>query len=82
MLGLGNRIAATVLTKVEITIFKTMPTGTSVPGFKIVLTNARISQMDATYDPGADPSAVEKLELVYEKFEWTDILTGTTRIIP
>jgi type VI secretion system Hcp family effector len=73
--------AATVLSKVEITIFKKTVTNTTAPAFKITLTNAQITQVDTSYDPGADPSAVEKLELVYQKFEWTDLISGVSRII-
>ena len=70
--------AGTTLTSVEITIFKTTPTGTSVPGFKILLTNAAILKLDTTYDPGADPSTLEKLALSYAKLTWTDLITGAT----
>ena len=69
---------ATSFTKVEITIFKTTPTGTSVPGFRITLTNATLFNVDTSYDPGADPSAIEKLEFVYQKMTWTDLITGAT----
>ena len=71
----------TVLTKVEITIFKKTTTNTSAPAFKITLTNASLTQVDTTYDPGADPSAIEKLEMIYQKLEWTDLISGLTRII-
>lgn len=71
----------TVLTKVEITIFKKTTTSTSTPAFKITLTNASLTQVDTSYDPGTDPSAVEKLEMIYQKLEWTDLLSGLTRII-
>src|SRR5438552_10604498 len=43
-----------VLSKVEITIFKTTTTGTTVPGFKNTLTNALITQVSTPYDPGPD----------------------------
>jgi type VI secretion system Hcp family effector len=69
------------LTKVEITIFKTTPTG-NVPGFKITLTNAFITHMDTTYDPGADPSTIERLEFFYQKLQWTDLITGATGSTP
>ena len=71
-----------VLSKVEITIFKTTATGTSVPGFKITLTNALITQIDTTYDPGSDPSTLEKIELAYQNFKWTDLITGATGSAP
>jgi type VI secretion system Hcp family effector len=69
------------VTKVEITIFKNTPTG-NVPGFKITLTNAFITQVDTTYDPGADPSTHERLEFFYEKLQWTDLITGATGSTP
>ena len=72
----------TSLTSVEITIFKRLSTGVDVPGFKIVLTNALISQIDTTYDPGADPSTIEKLEIFYGKLTWTDLITGQTGSTP
>jgi type VI secretion system Hcp family effector len=74
--------AATSLTSVEVTIFKRLSTGVDVPGFKIVLTNALISQLDTTYDPGADPSTLEKLEIFYGKLTWTDLITGATGSTP
>ena len=76
-MGVGNG-----LPKVEITIFKTTTTGTSVPGFKITLSNAIITQMDTTYDPGATPSTLEKIELFYTKLQWTDLITGATGSTP
>ena len=78
---LAAAAAATALTKVEITIFKKTTTNTIAPAFKITLSGAQITQVDTTYDPGAEPSAVEKLELIYTKFEWTDLISGTSRII-
>jgi type VI secretion system Hcp family effector len=72
----------TVLTKVEITLFKTTATGASVPGFKILLTNARITELETTYNPGAEPAAVERVEMSYEKFSWTDLITGATGSTP
>ena len=81
--GLIKRFGSrTVLSKVEITIFKTTATGTSVPGFKITLTNALITQIDTTYDPGSDPSTLEKIELAYQNFKWTDLITGATGSAP
>ena len=74
--------ATTSLTSVEITIFKRLSTGVDVPGFKIVLTNGLISQIDTTYDPGADPSTLEKLEIFYQKLTWTDLITGATGSTP
>jgi type VI secretion system Hcp family effector len=74
--------AATSLTAVEITIFKRLTSGADVPGFKIVLTNALISQIDTTYDPGADPSTIERLEIFYQKLTWTDLITGATGSTP
>jgi type VI secretion system Hcp family effector len=74
--------AASSLTSVEVTIFKRLSTGVDVPGFKIVLTNALISQLDTTYDPGADPSTLEKLEIFYGKLTWTDLITGATGSTP
>ena len=71
----------TVLTKVEITIFKTTPTG-NVPGFKIVLDNSSIVGLETTYNPGTDPSTVERLELVFQKLTWTDLITGATGSTP
>jgi type VI secretion system Hcp family effector len=71
----------TSLTKVEITIFKKTTTNTTAPAFKITLTNASLTQVDSTYDPGADPSVIEKLEMIYQKLEWTDLISGQTRII-
>lgn len=68
--------------RVEVTIFKTTATGTSVPGFKLVLTGALLTQVETQYDPGADPSAVEKVEFVYTKLVWTDLLTGLTGSTP
>jgi len=53
-----------------------------VPGFKITLTGAVIVQVDTTYDPGADPSTIEKLEILYEKLQWTDLVTGATGSTP
>jgi type VI secretion system Hcp family effector len=70
-----------VLPKVEITLFKTTPTG-SVPGFKITLTTAVIVRLDTEYDPGADPSTIEKLEIQYGQFLWTDLITGATGSAP
>ena len=78
---LAAAATATSLTKVEITIFKKTTTNTTAPAFKITLTNAQIVQIDSTYDPAADPSAVEKIEMIYTKLEWTDLISGTTRII-
>ena len=75
---LVTAIANNTQLKVEITIFKTTPTGTSVPGFKITLTGALLSQLDTSYDPGAESSAVEKLEYTYQKFQWTDLITGAS----
>ena len=72
---------AMVLKTVEITIFKTTTTGTNVPGFKIILTDATLTQVDTAYDPGATPSTIEKLEFIYSKIEWRDLLTGTSRIV-
>ena len=76
-IGLGSS-----LPKVEITIFKTTTTGTSVPGFRITLTNAIVTQLDTTYDPGADPSTIEKVELFYPKLQWTDLITGAIGSTP
>ena len=73
--------ANTVLTKVEVTLFKQTPTG-SAPGFKITLTNAHISQIDTTYNPGTDPSAVERIEMLYERLTWLDLITGATGSTP
>ena len=67
----------TKLKTVEITIFKTTPTG-SAPAFKIVLADSLIANMETTYNVGTDPSAVERLELAYTKLTWTDLLTGAT----
>ena len=78
---LAAAAAATSLTKVEITIFKKTTTNPTAPAFKITLSSAQITQVDTSYDPGADPSAVEKLELIYQKFEWTDLISGISRII-
>ena len=74
--------AAATSLKVEVTLFKTTATGASVPGFKLTLTGAFLTQMDATYDPGAQPSAVEKLEFFYQKLVWTDLSTGLTGSTP
>lgn len=74
--------ATTSLTSVEITIFKRLASGVDVPGFKIVLTNALITQLDTTYDPGADPSTLEKLEFFYQRLTWTDLITGATGNTP
>ena len=74
--------ATQALSKVEITLFKTTTTGTSVPGFRITLTNALISSVDTTYDPGATPSALEKVDMVYQKLQWTDLLSGATGSTP
>jgi type VI secretion system Hcp family effector len=71
-----------LLSKVEITLFKTTTTGTSVPGFRITLTNAFLSSMETTYDPGGTPSALEKLELHYQKMTWTDLITGASGSTP
>jgi len=71
----------TLLTKVEITIFKQTPTG-SLPGFKITLTNATITNLDTTYNPGTDPAAVERIEMVYQKLTWVDLITGATGSTP
>jgi type VI secretion system Hcp family effector len=68
--------------KVEVTLFKTTATGTSVPGFKILLTNAFLTNMDTIYDPGATPSALEKIEFFYTKLTWTDLTTGLTGSTP
>ena len=68
--------------KVEFTLFKTTATGTSVPGFKIVLTNAILTNMDTIYDPGATPSALEKLEFHYTKLQWTDLTSGLSGSTP
>ena len=73
--------ANTVMTKFEITIFKSTPTG-SAPGFKISLANAQIQRLDTAYDPGATPSALEKLDLLYEKLVWQDLITGATGSTP
>jgi type VI secretion system secreted protein Hcp len=70
------------LSKVEITLFKTTATGTSVPGFRITLTNALVSNVETTYDPGATPSALEKLEFFYQKLQWTDLTTGAIGSTP
>ena len=70
------------LPKVEITIFKKLVDNTSIPGFRITLTNAILSQIDTTYDPGADPSTLEKIELFYTKLQWTDLVTGATGSTP
>lgn len=73
--------ASTILSKVEITIFKTTPTG-SAPGFKLLLTNAHLLKIGVTYDPGATPSALEKVELLYQKLTWTDLTSGVTGSTP
>ena len=70
------------LPKVEITIFKKLVDNTSIPGFRITLTNAILTQLDTTYDPGADPSTLEKIELFYTKLQWTDLVTGATGSTP
>jgi type VI secretion system secreted protein Hcp len=70
------------LSKVEITLFKTTTTGTSVPGFKITLTNALVTNMETIYDPAATPSALEKVELFYQKLQWTDLITGAIGSTP
>jgi type VI secretion system Hcp family effector len=75
---LVTAIANATPLKVEITIFKTTATGTSVPGFNITLTGAILSELDTSYDPGAESSAVEKLLFTYQKFQWTDLITGAT----
>ena len=79
---LVTAIGAVTQLKVEITIFKTTPTGTSVPGFKINLTGALLTQLDTSYDPGADPSTIEKLEFTFQKLQWTDLITGATGSTP
>ena len=66
------------LPKVEFTIFKTTTTGTSVPGFRITLTNAILTKLEPIYDPGATPSTLEKVELFYNTYQWTDLITGAT----
>ena len=66
------------LPKVEFTIFKTTTTGTSVPGFRITLLNVIVTQLEPTYDPGATPSTLEKVELHYNTYQWTDLITGAT----
>lgn len=68
--------------KVEITIFKKLSDNTSIPGFRITLTNAVLTQIDTTYDPGADPSTLEKIEFFYTKLQWTDLVTGATGSTP
>ena len=68
--------------KVEITIFKKLADNTSIPGFRILLTNAVLTQIDTTYDPGADPSTLEKIEFFYTKLQWTDLVTGATGSTP
>ena len=73
---------AQALSKVEITLFKTTATGTSVPGFRVTLTNALVSNMETTYDPGATPSALEKIEFFYQKLQWTDLTTGAIGSTP
>ena len=70
------------LPKVEITIFKKVSADTSIPGFRITLTNAILTQMDTTYDPGADPSTLEKVEFFYARLQWTDLVTGATGSTP
>ena len=79
---LVTQIGTGTALKVEITLFKTNATGTSVPGFKILLTGALLTEMDASYDPSATPSAIEKLEFVYQKLTWTDLTTGATGSTP
>lgn len=73
--------AFTNLPKVEITLFKQTPTG-SAPGFRITLTNAMITSLDTTYNPGTEPSAVERVEMVYQKLTWQDLVTGATGSTP
>jgi type VI protein secretion system component Hcp len=68
--------------KVEITLFKTTVTGSSVPGFKLTLTGALLTRVETSYDPGATPSALERLQFVYTKLTWTDLTTGATGSAP
>jgi type VI secretion system secreted protein Hcp len=67
------------LSKVEITLFKTTATGTSVPGFRITLTNALVSNLETSYD---SDSARERVEFFYQKLQWTDLITGATGSTP
>ena len=41
-----------------------------------------VKQIDTTYDPGSDPSTLEKIELAYIKFQWTDLIAGATGSAP
>ena len=77
---MANLGAGAGISKVEITIFKSTPTG-SAPGFKITLTPALLVNAETIYDPGATPSALEKLEFVFRTLTWTDLTTGRTGTI-
>jgi len=70
---------AQALSKVEITLFKTTATGASVPGFRITLTNALVSNLETSYD---SDSARERVEFFYQKLQWTDLITGATGSTP
>ena len=76
----GSLGAGAGISKVEITIFKSTPTGIA-PGFKITLSPALLLSVETTYDPGATPSALEKLEFVFRTLVWTDLTTGRTGTI-
>jgi type VI secretion system Hcp family effector len=76
----GNLGSGTGISRVEITIFKSTTTGIA-PGFKITLSPAFLISMETTYDPGATPSALEKLEFAFRTLVWTDLTTGRTGTI-
>jgi hypothetical protein len=38
--------------------------------------------METIYDPAATPSALEKVELFYQKLQWTDLITGAIGSTP